>query len=309
MTKKILLVGPGAVGVYFVGRIAKTNPNCDVTVLARSEYEFVKEHGYKITSFNGSFNWKPKMIQDIKEYQDEADFIFITTKVLPQADVISLIKPVVTPKTVLVLIQNGLNIEKPIKAAFPNNRILSTVAYIGISRIGVGTIKHTGGGELSCGEYPPQKADELLEGLKVLFDNAKVKFNILDDIEQMRWQKLLWNLPFNSLSVICGGVDTQVLIQDEKIYALIWKIMREIQQVAKLCGHELPLAMLERNMQFTKEFPPYKTSMLIDYENGRKMEVEAIVGSVLQIAREKYITLSCIETIYATLSMINSKQS
>lgn len=305
MSKKILLVGAGAVGVYFCGRLAQAG--CDVTVIARSEYESVKANGYNIESINGDFKWQPKVIKSAIDYQDEADYIFVTTKVLPEVDVPSMIKDVVTPKSVIVLIQNGLDIEVDIHKAFPNNEIISSIAYIGVSRAGAGEVRHTGGGTLSCGTYLANSISESATTLNQLYAKAQVSCELVEDIELKRWQKLLWNVPFNTISVVGGGLDTKEMMADENICQLAWNLMCEVQLVARHYGRELPDSILEYNMEYTRNFPPYKTSMLLDYEHGRPLEVEAIVGNVLKRAAQKGLKLPHIESIYALLSALNNK--
>ena len=107
---KILNVSSGAVGAYFCGRLAQNGAEVAVTV--RSDRELVAEKGFDIKSIAGDFNFKPtQVLSSAAEYKDNADYIILTSKVLPDADMVELIKPAVKAGTVIVLIQNGSGIE------------------------------------------------------------------------------------------------------------------------------------------------------------------------------------------------------
>ncbi|MFA7230510.1 MAG: 2-dehydropantoate 2-reductase, partial [Victivallaceae bacterium] len=166
---KILIVGAGAVGSYYGGRLAQ-NLDTSVAVVCRSDYETVKQNGFDIKSIEGDFIFRPNgVFRSCAEYSDSPDYIIITTKVLPEIDIVSNIRPAVKANTSIVLIQNGIDIEKHIAAAFPNNELISGIAYIGTGRDGAGKVRHQGGGRLRFGLYPEghsEKLDILVELFK-----------------------------------------------------------------------------------------------------------------------------------------------
>lgn len=123
------------------------------------------------------------------------DYILITLKALPEVyDVAEIIAPAVTENTTIVLIQNGLGVEEPITAKFPNNPIVSIVAYIGTSQTEPGKISMVGRESLVVGKYIAAKRDsdkqraEFIELLK----KGDVEVQVVDDVERVRWQKLFW---------------------------------------------------------------------------------------------------------------------
>ena len=130
---RVLVVGAGGVGVYFSGRLAQAG--AEVTVVARSDYEVASRSGYEIQSIAGDFHFTPAaVLKHAADYEGEADYVILTAKVLPDADAVELLRPAVrSPKSVIVLIQNGIDIERKVAEAFPENEILSTIAYIGVS--------------------------------------------------------------------------------------------------------------------------------------------------------------------------------
>lgn len=301
---KILVVGAGSVGVYFGGRLAQGG--AEVSVVVRGDYDAVKDRGYDISSIAGDFHFSPHLVlKSSADYPDTADYVILTTKVLPTIDRVGLLRPAIrSPHTVIVLIQNGIDIEEEIRAAFPENEILSTVAYIGASRPAPGKVLHQGSGVLQMGVYP-RGISPALERLSRAFASVGVKCETVEDIVFIRWNKLLWNLPYNPGSVLAGGADTSRMSCGGELEKLCADLMSEVIAVANAVGVELTEELAEKQREFTRNFPPYKTSMLQDFEAGRALEVEAILGNTLRLARKYGVAAPKIECCYALLKSVD----
>lgn len=305
-TPEVLIIGAGAIGCYFGGRLAQAG--AEVSVVARSDYDFVRKNGYQIHSIDGDFHFVPAGVyRSAAEYPGEADYILIAVKALPCVDLVEMVRPAMKEKTAILLIQNGIDIELALHNAFPDHCFLSAVAYIGVGRTGPGELSHQGGGSLSVGTFPPAPAasESRIRELAALFEATPVKFNDEDNIVLKRWYKLLWNVPFNTLAVLAGCIDTQTLIQDQYLANLAERMMREVVAVANATGNPLAGSDIQQNMEYTRSFPPYKPSMLLDYEAHRPMEVEAILGNVIRIADRVKIEVPQLKTVYAILRMID----
>jgi 2-dehydropantoate 2-reductase len=305
MKKKVLVVGAGGVGAYFGGRLAQAG--MDVSVLCRSNYEQVKKDGFEIKSIAGDFSFKPAGVyRSCAEYPDDADYLIVTTKVLPDIDVVKIIKDAVKPNTMIVLIQNGIEIEQDVAKAFPNNELVSSIAYIGVFQLEHGEIEHQAAGRLKMGVYQGGSSEKM-DLLSANFNKVNVECEVVEDIEFFRWVKLVWNTPYNPVSVLAGGVDTKVISTTKALEDLCAELMKEICAVAKSRGIHLPDDIIQKNLEYTREFPAYKTSMLLDFENKRPLEVEAIVGKVVRIAREENVAVPHLESVYALLSAVDIK--
>lgn len=303
---KILVFGAGGVGAYFGGRLAQAG--AEVATVCRSDYESVKKYGYRIGSAAGDFEFFPaKVCHSAADYHDAADVVMVTTKVLPGICVPELIRPAVSKNTSIFIVQNGIDVEEEFAAAFPGNEIISAIAYIGVFREGDGRITHTGAGRLRAGIYPEDKASPRLKQLAELFKKSNVECEIVSDIIRARWEKLVWNVPFNPVSVLAGGADTQEMVCNPELEKLCRSIMQEVCAVAKACGRALAQDVAEKNINYTRTFPAYKTSMLLDYENGRPLEVDAILGNVIRNADVHNVSIPHIRTIHALLSSIDRK--
>ena len=151
---KVLTVGAGAVGAYFTGRLAQAG-KAEVSVVVRSDYDAVKQSGFHILSECGNFDFLPAGVyRSAEEYPDIPDYIILTSKALPQIDEPALIRGAVkSPRTTIVLIQNGIGIEDAVAEAFPENEIISTIAYIGATRTAPGVVRQKGSSELKFGRF------------------------------------------------------------------------------------------------------------------------------------------------------------
>lgn len=300
---KILLFGTGAVGSLYGGKLAQAGGS--VSAVCRSDYNVVKEKGIFIKSIYGDFHFRPRtVVRKASEYMDCPDFIIITTKVLPGIDLHSLIKDAVKPSTSIVLLQNGIDVEKDIAATFPGNEVISALAFVCVSRKEYGDVEHQDYGRLVLGTYPSgvsEKASILAE----MFRESGIPVETADDVIAARWKKLLWNAPFNPLSVIGGCVNTKEILSNRLTEELAEKIMREVYELSIADGHPVQEELINQNLEDTYKMVPYKTSMLLDYESGRPMEVEAILGNAVRIAQRLNVNVPNLKAIYAILDLLD----
>ncbi len=306
MTRKprILLVGAGAIGCYYSAHLAKAGAH--VSTLCRSDYETVKKNGIQINSIRGNFHFTPeKVLKNINEYDLTPDFLVIATKVLPEIDIPKIIKPAIDTKTTIVILQNGINIEEKIAKAFPKNEILSGLAFICVKKASPGIIEHQDYGRLNLGLYPSGKSEKA-ELFAMLLKQSGIPCDLDTDILSARWKKLVWNAPFNPISVLGGGVNTKTMMETPECLHLVISVMNEVSKLADASGHPLPEGFIEKNLNDTLKMTPYKTSMLLDFENNRQMEVEAILGNTVRIAEKFNIDIPYIKSLYALLTLINN---
>ena len=302
----VLWVSAGAVGAYFGGRLQQGGAS--VAVAVRSDYEAVKANGFRISAAAGEFTFSPDGVySSVAEYPGTPDYVIVSSKVLPWISVPELIRPAIKSKeTVIVLIQNGIGIEDSVAEAFPENEVLSTVAYIGATRTGKGVVTQTGSQRLVMGKFgggDSEKGRVLIE----LFKAGKVDAEFTENVAYFRWKKLLWNTPFNTISVLGGDLDTKQMCDRGQVENLCMDLMRETAAVAASEGHIFTEEDLTGNMEYTRNFPAYKTSMLVDYTAGRPLEVDAILGNVCAIAAKNGVKVPHLDTCYALLQSISPK--
>ncbi|MBF0446434.1 MAG: 2-dehydropantoate 2-reductase [Magnetococcales bacterium] len=256
-----------------------------------------------LDSIDGNYHFKPhNVLQQVANYKDVPDYILVALKSLPKLDIGKIIAPVVGPKTTIFLLQNGINIEENISVKFINNEIISGLAFICVNRTKPGHIIHLCHGKLVVGTYP-NGSSLAVRNLAELFNKSKTPCRISESIVTERWQKLIWNAPFNPISVLTQ-TDTQQIMAKPETVALIRSIMEEVYAVAASVGHILPTDVIDKNIADTQIMRPYKTSMLLDYEGNRPMEIEAILGNIVRTAKKSGVLVPRLETMYDLLNLL-----
>jgi len=299
---KTLIIGTGAIGSFYGALLQKAGT--DVSVVCRSDYATVKQHGFKINS-NELGNWiftPSQVVRSASDYQGQADYVFLCSKVIPQINRVELIKAAVSPKTCIVFIQNGVEIEQELIDAFPNNEIISGLAFVCCNRVAAGETHHLAYGKLTLGsvnklEPHTNKAQHLCN----LFKQTGIESLVTDQIITSRWLKCLWNASFNPLSVLSGGLSTAEIISTQE--TLIRNIMQEVMQIAKASGHPLAEDSIDTNISNTHLMPAYKTSMLLDFEKHQTMEIEVILGNTIAAAKKNGVACPILETLYGVMKL------
>lgn len=298
---RILVIGTGAIGSFYGSLLAKAG--ADVSVLARSDYEDVKAHGIEIRSETslGQWHFTPsRVVASAAELDEAPDVVLLCIKLVEGADRAALLRDALGPDTAIVLLSNGVDIENEIAAAFPDHELISGLAFICVTRTAPGKIWHQAYGRLALGNYP-QGLSEKTRTLAAAFESAGIGCNITDNIVTARWQKCLWNAAFSPLSVLSGGLSTTDLLTTQE--ALIRSIMNEVSAIAAALGHPQPDGIIDQQIDGTRKMPPYKTSMLLDFEAGRPMETEAILGNTVRAGHRAGVAIPHLDTVYALMKL------
>ncbi|HEY5758828.1 MAG TPA: 2-dehydropantoate 2-reductase [Steroidobacter sp.] len=302
----ILIVGAGAVGALFGSALSRQG--AQVSVVCRSDYDVVAREGYDIVSpLLGNHRFYPYAVfREVAESKTPPDFLILTTKVLEGVDRAALIRPAVGPRTVIVLIQNGVDIEAEMASAFPENEILSGLALVGVGRSAPGMVNHQTMGQLNLGRYP-NGSSPAGERLASLFNGGGIGCKLTDNVVSARWQKAVWNATFNPVSITGGMLDTAVMLGTPESMAFIQRAMEEVCAVAAAAGYPMHPKLIDQLIGATQGMPPYHTSMALDYKYGRPMEVEAILGNTVRAARKHGVNTPILETLYALTKMIERR--
>ncbi|AAU91321.1 ketopantoate reductase family protein [Methylococcus capsulatus] len=302
----ILVIGTGAIGSFYGALLAKTG-HC-VSVVSRSDYETVKAKGIRIRSATlGDYTFRPAaVVRSAAELETKPDCTLLCIKVVEGADRVGLLRDAVAPDTGIVLISNGIDIEPEVAAAFPDNEVISGLAFIGVTRTAPGEIWHQAYGRLMLGNYPGG-VSERVKTLAAAFEEAGIDGIATENITTARWQKCVWNAAFNPLSVLSGGLDTLDILSTQE--GFVRAIMQEIRAVAAANGHPLPEDIVEKNVASTYKMPPYKTSMLVDFEAGQPMETEVILGNAVRAGRRTRVAIPHLESVYALMKLLELRTS
>lgn len=304
-TVDVAVIGAGAVGAFYGARLQKNG--CRVFYQSRysADGDDEKTITLKVNSIWESFQLDAEFFSSVAR-MPRADLVILATKVLPGIDYAELIEPVLKPGSTIVVLQNGINIEETLMKTYTANPVVGALAFTCINRIDKNQIDHLDYGLIKLAaateEYEPQAAE-----VYNLFSNAGIKTGLDRPLRKLRYEKLLWNVPFNSLSVVAGGVTTDKMIASEKLRELIFVLMQEVGALSNAEGYEVSEQSMHDMIERTENMSAYKTSMLLDYLAGRPMEVEAILGEPLRLAQQHGLNLPNMKAMYALLSFYNEK--
>lgn len=303
---QVVIIGAGAIGAFY-GALAK-RAGARVTVVLRSDAEHVRQHGFAIASPMGDLSWQPDQVFDARDQpQPGADVVICCVKVLPGVDRAALIHPWLGPNSSIMLMENGLNIEAEVARSLPGYPLISAIAFVGVSRLGPGQIRHTAAGHLTLGNWP-QGCDGACARLAKIFEAGGVSVRQSVDIQRERWAKSLWNAPINSIAVLADGTDTDNLLATAGDEKLVRRAMAEVMAAARADGRPMPDNAIDRNITATRRMPLYRNSMALDYRAGRPLELDAILGNVIAQARQNSVPVPVLETLYTLIAMRQREQ-
>jgi 2-dehydropantoate 2-reductase len=301
------IIGTGAVGAFYGAKLQLAG--FDVHFLLHKDFAHVRDHGLRILSSEGDL-----VIPHVNAYADPrsmppCDVVVVSLKTTHNKILTDVLPRVLNENGVVLMLQNGLGIEEEIAAIAGAHSVMGGLCFLRSNKIGPGLLRHTGSGYILLGDYAlGGKAAGITLRCKAIaedFSHAGISIRLTENLRVARWQKLVWNIPYNGLSVALNA-RTDRLMQCPSTRALIMNIMREVEAAAAACGHPIPPEFVEEMFHYTEGMEPYTTSMKIDFDEKRPMEIEAIYGNPLRAGAEAGAAMPRIEMLYQQLKYLDS---
>lgn len=317
---KFLIAGAGAIGAYVGACMARAG--IDVTLFARGPHlKAMQEHGVRIRSQEGDFEARPRMIGSLEE-AGPMDVLILGVKAHSLPQLAPQLKPVLGPETTVVSTQNGIpwwyfqgiggpweglrleriDPEGVISAAIEARRVVGSIVYFSTEISEPGVIEHTEGNRISLGEPDGTRSDRCRRIAEALVASG-LRCPITTHIREEIWVKILGNASFNPVSALTRATLVQ-MVRDPGTAELIRNIMLEVESVSRKLGLELPVS-IEQRMAGAEKVGEHKTSMLQDVEAGRPMELEALVGSVVELGERLGLALPHTRMVYSCAKLLN----
>ena len=319
---KLVIAGAGAIGGYLGARLARAG--ADVVLYARGPHlKAMQERGLRVLSPDGDFEVRPQVTGDLPSI-GPADVVFLGVKAHGLTALAPALKPLFGPDTVVVSTQNGipwwyfqgvggeldgLRLERvdpggAIAAAIEPRRIVGSLAYFSTDLPEPGVVHHTEGNRISFGEPSGERSERVRQITQALIA-AGLRCPATTRIRHEIWVKLLGNVAFNPISALTGGT-LEELVRQPDVARVVREVMQEAEAVAAKLGIELPVS-IEQRMAGAGQVGAHKTSMLQDREAGRPMEIEAVVGAVLELGDRLGVPMPATRTVYGCVKLLDEK--
>ena len=302
---KIAVVGAGAVGGYFGGRLAEAGH--DVCFLARGRHlDALRSNGLIIKSCKGDAAIDPVVATDNPDEIGECHIVLFCVKSFDTAETAEAIRPLVGNSTTVISLQNGIENEEVLGEILGKEKVMGGVTFIGSRISEPGVIMHTAAGNLSIGETDGSmsvRGDNICR----LFESSGIEARLTENIKKAMWQKMVWNCGFNAITALTGCTASDVLVLDESRIA-IESTMIEVITLAKKLGIELSEDLPGKMIAHSEGQGAIRTSMLIDMESGRPMEIEALNGTISRKAKALGLASPINDTLYGMISSVNKKR-
>jgi 2-dehydropantoate 2-reductase len=303
----IAVFGAGAVGAFFGGLLVRGGQ--EVSFIARgAQLDALRTDGIRIHSLLLGEVLVPR----VRAYERAADagivdLVLVCVKANQTAEVLDDLAALVGPATSIVTLQNGIESDDVISSRFGRACVLPAVVYVGATVDRPGEVTHVAAGTIIIGSRS-EGLDARLAAVRDMLAASGQPVRVSPDIQYERWQKLIWNAGFNTVSAITGRTPRDLVSQSET-RAIVTGIMREVVSVARASGVMLQESDIEPQLAWTDRAPAIRTSMMVDRERHRAMEVEALIGVIVRRGREHGVLTPVSETIYGLLKGMEAEPS
>ena len=321
---KFLIVGAGAIGAYIGARMAQAG--LDVTLFARGPHlRAMQENGVQVKSTDGDFQARPRVVGSLGE-AGSSDVVFLGVKAHSLPQLAPQLTTVLGAETTVVSTQNGipwwyfqgfggqwdgLRLERVdpggvIAQAIEARRVVGSIVYFSTEITAPGVIEHIEGNRISLGEPTGTRSDRIRKIAEALVASG-LRCPITTHLRQEIWVKAMGNASLNPVSALTRSTIAQML-RDPGVAEVIRNIMLEVEAVSHKLGMDLPVSVDQR-MAGAEKVGEHKTSMLQDLESGRPMELEALVGSVVELGEKVGIAMPYTRTVYSCTKLLAARQA
>ena len=297
------IVGTGAIGSLYGARLATAGH--PVRFLGRSDVDALRAEGLSVATDDSTIR-----LSDVEAYADPAavppsDVIVIALKAVLPNPAIEVLTGLAGGSAGVLTLQNGLGIEDDLSAVVGRRPLGGGLCFTAANRVAPGRIELLGGGQITMAghaETPPATITEIADD----FRGGGTPVTIEPDLASARWKKVLWNAPFNTLSVLLGATSAE-LLGDPDGEALVRSVMDELCAAAVADGSAVPAGYVDTLIELTRGLPPYLTSMGLDAVAGRPLESEVIIGRPLRAGQSAGLAMATTAALYRQLRLIEHR--
>ncbi len=300
---KIVILGAGGIGGFYGALLQRAG--IDVRFVARgATLEELKTNGITVESPLGDFSLPVVACHATCAEIDDADFIIVCVKRQQTEAVLDDLAPGIENGATVVTFQNGLDQHAIFDERFGSGRTIVGVPIVSVHQVAPGKYRHLANGQVVFGE-PDGSMTDRLDAITAAFAGIGLPIEKTPAIRFVLWRKLLWNAAFNPVTYLTERSSHEILRQPET-NRVIRRIMAEAVAVAQAEGIPLTNADAEGMIAQTLALPDIVTSMLVDRQHGRSIEVEEIPGEVVHRGEKHGIPTPTVDTIYSLLKLMQA---
>jgi 2-dehydropantoate 2-reductase len=320
---RVAILGAGATGGFLGARLAKAGT--DVVLIARGPHlQAMRESGLRLIEPDGESIVRVEATDDLEAVRS-ADFVFVTLKAHSVPAIAERLAASLGAGAAVVSAQNGipwwyfqrhggelegthLETVDPggmVGRTIDPQRVIACIVYPATSVVGPGIVRHVEGERFSLGELDGRQTERIAALSGVLAD-AGFKAPLQPRIRQELWVKLMGNAVFNPLSALTRA-SLGAMAESPVLAPVVRAAMEEVDAVAGRLGIEIPVS-IDRRIHGAARVGDHKTSMLQDLESGRPLEIDAITGSVVELAGRLGVPVPHLQTIYASVKVLAAQQ-
>lgn len=301
---RIAVMGTGAVGGYFGAKLAAAGH--EIAFIARGKHlDAMRRSGLQIDSTAGNLHVRHCLFAADPAECGTADLVLFSVKSYDTESAAHALAPLIGNKTLILSLQNGVDNAEKITRIWGAQRTFAGVVYIAAQVASAGVVLHSGGGKIVLGQSEDENrpAAELIERTLAA---AGINCSISENIETVQWTKLLWNAPFCAISSL-SRADMKKILESEALIKLAMDCMAEVQAAALTRAIDLPAALFDETIAFSKGLGAFKPSMLQDLEAKKPLEHEAFNGLVAKISQQAGKPAPINQCFYALLQQLDRK--
>ena len=296
------VIGTGAVGGYYGAKLAAAGH--PVRFLGRSDVGVLRREGLRVSSIDGELAVGPVDAYDDPAQVPPSDVVLVAVKATLPNPAAATLAQVDGGTTAVISLQNGLGVEADLEEAADGRPLAGGLCFIAANRTGPGRVEHLVGGTVTLAPHNGS-AGGAVAAVAADFLRAGVEATTIDDLVGARWRKLVWNVPFNSLTALLGRTPTELLAHPDGS-ALVRTVIDEVVAASEALGHPISHGYVDGLLSITRLFPPYRTSMGLDVAAGRPSEVEVIVGRPVAAGEAARVPMPVTHTLLRQLRAITT---
>jgi 2-dehydropantoate 2-reductase len=301
---KIAVIGIGGVGGYYGGLLARhyfDNKDVEISFVARGRHlDEIKANGLKVFSEEVEFTVRPDLATDDPSGCGIFDLALFCVKGYDLEESAEILAPNINENTVIISLLNGVDNAEKLKSVFNDGVVLNGCVYISSHIIRPGVVKQAGGScKLFFGGGSKSQIDGA--GIEPIFKRANIEAAYKKDIKNIVWEKYIFISPFASATTYLGKTIRE-LLNDATGKTLLEDLLEEVLSVADAQGIQFQQNIRELTIEKAYAFPfETKTSMQMDFEKGKKAELETFTGFIVKASEKQGLAVPVHEKVYAAL--------